>query len=61
MADDVVITFTLEPDGRKAIRRMLHAMHAVARIVEDQPWNEDAKEALKHLRRVRWQFKQKGE
>ena len=43
----VVVNFFIQ--NRKAARALIRAASKIAEIAEEQPWNEDAKEAAKAL------------
>jgi hypothetical protein len=52
MASLGTVTVRYELRNRKAVESLLQSCEAVSRIVEEQPWNEDAKEAKRALRRA---------
>lgn len=52
MANLGTVTVRYELRNRKAVEALLRSCEAVSRIVEEQPWNEDAKEARRALTRA---------
>lgn len=52
MASLGTITVRYEMRSLKAVQALTRAYEDVNRIVEEQPWNEDAKDAKRRLRRA---------
>lgn len=52
MAHLGTITVRYEMRSLKAVQALTRAYKDVSRIVEEQPWNEDAKDAKRRLRRA---------